>query len=126
MNYRGNRRQNNGMGLGSGGTCVCPICHTTILHRQGRPCYQEICPNCGAKMSRSTGEGQGYDYNNSSSTSTRRIAKIDINKCIGCKKCISACPLNAIEMVDGKAYIIADKCRGCMVCTSSCPVQAIS
>lgn len=125
MNFRGNRRQNNGMGLGSGGTCVCPICHTTIPHRQGSPCYQEVCPNCGAKMSRSTGSGQTSNYS-SSSTSTRRIAKIDIDTCIGCRKCISACPFGAIEMVNGKAHIIADKCRGCMVCTSSCPVQAIS
>ncbi len=34
------------------GSCVCPACGTTVPHRWGVPCNQEVCPNCGAAMTR--------------------------------------------------------------------------
>lgn len=39
-------------GLGSGGTCICPKCGTSIPHRPGVPCQNEKCPQCSAKMLR--------------------------------------------------------------------------
>ena len=42
--------------MGSGGVCVCPKCQTTLLHRQGVPCQEERCPECGAKMLRKGSE----------------------------------------------------------------------
>lgn len=35
---------------GPGGICVCPRCGTTKARTDGKPCTEEICPECGAKM----------------------------------------------------------------------------
>ena len=52
-------------------------------------------------------------------------AVIDQYQCLafretGCRYCFDACPYEAIEMRDGRPYIIADKCNGCGACESVC------
>ncbi|UCF31702.1 MAG: electron transfer flavoprotein subunit alpha [bacterium] len=44
--------------------------------------------------------------------------------CNGCEACLDSCPYEAIEMVDGVAYI-NEACTMCMACLESCPVEAI-
>jgi uncharacterized protein (DUF983 family) len=39
-------------GVGPGGYCICPNCGEQALHQTGMPCYQQVCPKCGAKMTR--------------------------------------------------------------------------
>lgn len=58
--------------------------------------------------------------------SNRPIAVIDKSACIGCGRCISACPFGAIQMDDNKATVISEKCRGCMRCVPACPVNIIA
>lgn len=41
-----------GKTLGPGGECVCPTCGYKSTHRTGEPCYAEICPHCGTRMTR--------------------------------------------------------------------------
>ncbi len=47
-----------------------------------------------------------------------------IDKCVGCKLCISACPFNAIKVTDRKAAI-QENCTLCGACVSSCKFEAI-
>jgi Fe-S-cluster-containing hydrogenase component 2 len=54
-----------------------------------------------------------------------RLAIILEEECVGCGRCVSACPFDAIEMEDGKAVVIENLCRGCMRCAPACPVDAI-
>lgn len=50
--------------------------------------------------------------------------KIDSNKCIGCKACLSiGCP--AISIKNGKAHIDENQCVGCSVCAGLCAKNAI-
>lgn len=53
-------------------------------------------------------------------------AVVDRDKCTACEECISTCPVEAIEMVDGKAKVKADECTDCEACVDACPEQAIS
>ncbi len=56
----------------------------------------------------------------------RMKAIIREDDCIGCTKCISACPVNAI-MGSGKVMhsIFTDLCTGCELCIPPCPVDCI-
>ncbi len=47
-------------------------------------------------------------------------------KCKDCYKCLRACPVKAIEYVNGKARIIEDRCILCGKCTIVCPQNAKS
>ncbi|MBD3224702.1 MAG: ferredoxin [Caldithrix sp.] len=38
--------------MGSGGRCLCPRCAYTKNHERGRPCQDQRCPECGAKLLR--------------------------------------------------------------------------
>ncbi|NLN98398.1 MAG: 4Fe-4S binding protein [Eubacteriaceae bacterium] len=54
------------------------------------------------------------------------MAKVDKDKCIGCKTCEKLCPVLAIQIEDKKAIIDEDACRGCANCADRCPVYAIT
>lgn len=50
--------------------------------------------------------------------------KILLDKCVGCRMCIGACPFNAIKVNEKKA-VIQDNCTLCGACVSSCKFNAI-
>ncbi len=58
--------------------------------------------------------------------SIKKVAFIHEDMCIGCTKCIQACPVDAI--VGGtKALhtVIKDECTGCDLCVAPCPTDCI-
>ena len=55
------------------------------------------------------------------------VAVIDEATCIGCTKCIQACPVDAIVGAAQRMHtVIADECTGCELCIPPCPVDCIA
>ncbi len=50
---------------------------------------------------------------------------VNLEKCTGCETCLEACPFDAIDFKDGKAYI-NEYCNACMSCLAGCPEGAIT
>jgi len=44
--------------------------------------------------------------------------------CIGCGRCVSVCPMDNIELENGKA-VIGNNCATCLACFHWCPAEAI-
>jgi electron transport complex protein RnfB len=56
----------------------------------------------------------------------KAVAFIREAECIGCTKCIQACPVDAILGATKLMHtVIADECTGCDLCVEPCPVDCI-
>ena len=58
---------------------------------------------------------------------TRKIIKIDEEKCTGCGLCIPNCAEGALQIVDGKVKLVKDiYCDGLGACLGHCPEDALT
>mgnify|MGYP001821472394 FL=1 len=56
----------------------------------------------------------------------RKIIKIDEELCDGCGNCVTGCAEGALEVIDGKARVVADRfCDGLGACIGECPTGAL-
>lgn len=56
----------------------------------------------------------------------RKVAFIIEEDCIGCTKCIQACPVDAILGASKRMHtVIESECTGCDLCVEPCPVDCI-
>lgn len=51
--------------------------------------------------------------------------EIMMTNCIGCGECVKNCPVNAIELINGKAVIDHKRCVECGECFRSCDYDAV-
>lgn len=55
------------------------------------------------------------------------VALIHEDMCIGCTKCIQACPVDAIIGTNKSMHtVIPDLCTGCTLCVAPCPTSCIT
>lgn len=55
------------------------------------------------------------------------IAEINEANCVGCTKCIQACPVDAIFGAEKHMHVvITQHCIGCKLCIEPCPVDCIT
>lgn len=56
----------------------------------------------------------------------KKVAYIREDECIGCTKCIQACPVDAIVGASKVMHtVVVDECTGCDLCVDPCPVDCI-
>lgn len=56
-----------------------------------------------------------------------QVARIDPATCIGCTKCLPACPVDAIVGAPKRLHEVVDAaCTGCGLCVEPCPVDCIT
>ncbi|MBE0362406.1 electron transport complex protein RnfB [Pseudoalteromonas ulvae UL12] len=56
----------------------------------------------------------------------KTVAYIREDECIGCTKCIQACPVDAIIGATRQMHtVLIDECTGCDLCVEPCPVDCI-
>jgi electron transport complex protein RnfB len=57
---------------------------------------------------------------------TLQVVTINEAACIGCTKCIAACPVDAIVGANKQSHsVLTDLCIGCELCLPPCPVNCI-
>ncbi|QDE39083.1 RnfABCDGE type electron transport complex subunit B [Luteibacter pinisoli] len=57
----------------------------------------------------------------------RTLARVIEADCIGCTKCIQACPVDAILGAAKVMHtVVSDLCTGCELCVPACPVDCIT
>jgi len=77
-----------------------------LARRLGRPVLA-LDPACGAEA-------------------PPRVAEVVEEDCIGCARCIDACPVDAIAGARRYLHaVIAGECSGCELCLPACPVDCI-
>ena len=54
------------------------------------------------------------------------MINIDLEKCIGCLKCVSVCPFKVIDIEEGKPKAKDKLCVKCLHCAAACSENAIS
>lgn len=89
----------------------------SLTHSKGctAPCYGGVIKNLGMGCASRAGKAQQH---------ADGMPQVDVDKCIGCGKCIPACGQKAISIVDGKAHI-SDACLGCSHCIPYCRIYAL-
>ena len=108
--YAGCRPYAEAIAAGTAKINRCPPGGKATIQALGRLLDQipiELDPGCGAEKPLS-------------------VAVITENACIGCAKCLQACPVDAILGAHRYMHtVISDECTGCELCIPSCPVDCI-
>ncbi|MEM9102551.1 MAG: electron transport complex subunit RsxB [Pseudomonadota bacterium] len=88
------------------------------------------CPPGGDDGVRTLADLLGRDYKpldaSHGEEGPKTVAYIREDECIGCTKCIQACPVDAILGAPKLMHtVIVDECTGCDLCVEPCPVDCI-
>ncbi len=71
-------------------------------------------------------EAPTLDEEHGEVSDVKKVAFIREDECIGCTKCIQACPVDAILGAAKQMHtVMADECTGCDLCVEPCPVDCI-
>ncbi|MCW8093075.1 electron transport complex subunit RsxB [Alteromonas sp. ASW11-130] len=84
----------------------------------GEATMKKLADLMGVEPKPLNGDGEEEDV--------KKVAFIREDECIGCTKCIQACPVDAILGASKQMHtVIIDECTGCDLCVEPCPVDCI-
>ena len=114
------------------GQCGFPGCKPYATAIAGGEAEINQCPPGGEDGVLKLAELLGRDPlplnpDNGVAKTVKTVALIDEETCIGCTKCIQACPVDAILGAAQQMHtVIEDHCTGCELCIPPCPVDCIT
>jgi len=114
------------------GECQFPGCKPYAMALASKLAPIDRCPPGGVKTLRALGallniDPSPYEADMAQKTRAPSIAVIDEPACIGCTKCITACPVDAIVGAGKFMHtVIETECTGCGLCVAPCPVDCIT
>jgi electron transport complex protein RnfB len=102
--------------------------YASAIVERGAPI--DRCPPGGLGVRRSLaellGRGDGAQRRAADAQSLNQVVVIDEPVCIGCTKCIQACPVDAIVGAAKQMHtVLSAQCTGCELCIPPCPVDCI-
>ena len=111
--------------------CGYPACRDYALAIATGDADINQCPPGGAAgielLARMLGRGPKPLNPANGVEQARTLAIIDEEICIGCTKCIQACPVDAILGASKLMHtVIVEECTGCELCIAPCPVDCIA
>lgn len=113
------------------GACGYPGCKPYANALARGEASINLCPPGGDQTIKNLAEMLGRNFkplqDSSVADGQARVAFIDEAECIGCVKCIKACPVDAIVGAPKLMHSVMPKpCTGCGLCLEPCPVDCIS
>lgn len=107
--------------------CGYPGCRPYAIAVAEGSAAINLCPPGGDTTVKKLAEMLGRSVLPLGEQTRPSVAVIDESACIGCKHCISACPVDAIVGAPQRMHtVIASECTGCELCIEPCPVDCIS
>ena len=111
------------------GQCGHPGCHPYAEAIAAGEAFNR-CPPGGAATVQALADLLGQDPqpldDPAGIAGSLRVARIREDECIGCTKCIQACPVDAILGAAKFMHtVIESECTGCDLCVEPCPVDCI-
>ena len=113
------------------GQCGYPGCRPYATAIAGGEAQINQCPPGGQATIQSLAElldveALELDAEHGSEADVKSVAYIHEDLCIGCTKCIQACPVDAILGAAKQMHtVITSECTGCDLCVEPCPVDCI-
>ena len=110
------------------GDCGYPGCLPYAQAIADRDVPLNLCPPGGDATVRKLEKLLGKSYRHTPPPMLESaVALIDEETCIGCVKCIVACPVDAIAGSAKQLHaVIPEYCTGCKLCLPPCPVDCIT
>ena len=113
------------------GQCGYDGCRPYAVAMAAGEAYADRCPPGGDAGARALAmvlqvDAMPYDRSRGGHKAAQ-VALIVEADCIGCTKCIQACPVDAIVGASRLMHtVIEPLCTGCELCVPACPVDCIS
>ncbi len=113
------------------GLCEYPDCRAYSQAIANNNEHIDKCLPGGIKTLKALGELLNQDYQPYVAGMQEKhkpamLAVIREDECIGCTKCIQACPVDAIIGISKQMHAVINKdCTGCELCIAPCPVDCI-